>query len=112
MAENKKLQAASASSVIANPWSTLRRFTPARIGLGRTGVSLPTSIRVDFDRSVTLTLATDKPYEFHDKVQAYYPSDYFVRKVRVKERGKSEQAKSNRDDEHGKGKGKGKDKDH
>jgi ethanolamine ammonia-lyase small subunit len=34
--------------VIANPWSTLRRFTPAHVGLGRAGVSLPTAAQLAF----------------------------------------------------------------
>lgn len=29
--------------VIANPWSALRRLTPAHVGLGRAGVSVPTA---------------------------------------------------------------------
>ncbi len=33
---------------IANPWTHLRRHTPARIALGRTGVSLPTSEHLAF----------------------------------------------------------------
>ncbi|MRW94690.1 ethanolamine ammonia-lyase subunit EutC, partial [Duganella sp. FT80W] len=34
--------------VIANPWRTLRRYTDARIGLGRTGVSQPTAEQLAF----------------------------------------------------------------
>ncbi|GGP27065.1 ethanolamine ammonia-lyase subunit EutC [Silvimonas amylolytica] len=38
----------SSSPVIENPWQTLRRFTSARIALGRAGVSLPTDAQLAF----------------------------------------------------------------
>ena len=34
--------------VVENPWSTLRSYTDARIGLGRAGISLPTSEMLGF----------------------------------------------------------------
>jgi ethanolamine ammonia-lyase small subunit len=38
----------NSSSVVLNPWSVLRRHTPARIGLGRAGTSLPTGPQLAF----------------------------------------------------------------
>jgi hypothetical protein len=79
----------------------------------RFGASLPTTIRVDFDRAVSLSMETDQPHQFHNEVRGYYPADYFVTKVKVKEKhdkpdpGNSPHAN---DDSPGKNKGKGKGK--
>ena len=35
-------------TIVSNPWSALRRFTPAHVGLGRAGVSLPTTTQLAF----------------------------------------------------------------
>jgi ethanolamine ammonia-lyase small subunit len=35
-------------TVTQNPWEALRKLTPARIGLGHAGTSLPTSAQLDF----------------------------------------------------------------
>uniref|UniRef100_UPI0037C902D7 ethanolamine ammonia-lyase light chain EutC n=1 Tax=Luteitalea sp. TaxID=2004800 RepID=UPI0037C902D7 len=35
-------------AVVTNPWSALRRHTPAHVGLGRAGVSLPTATHLAF----------------------------------------------------------------
>jgi ethanolamine ammonia-lyase small subunit len=43
--------AAQAHPVVANPWTALRRFTDARIALGRAGVSLPTQAHLQFQQA-------------------------------------------------------------
>jgi ethanolamine ammonia-lyase small subunit len=46
---------------VADAWSTLRRYTPAHVGLGRAGVSLPTSVQLAF--GVAHALARDAVHE-------------------------------------------------
>ena len=41
--------------------------------------NLPEGIAVDFNRSVSLNMFTDRPYDYHDQVAARYPNDdHFV----------------------------------
>lgn len=74
----------------------------------RAGVQLPSIITIDFSRSVSLTMETDRPYVYHDKVVAYYPSGYFA-KVKIKDDNRGSHFDDRRDDDHP-GKGWGKDK--
>ncbi|MBS0663373.1 MAG: hypothetical protein JSR48_08905 [Verrucomicrobia bacterium] len=79
-------------------------------GSWRVGARLPDGIRVDFNRAVSLKLETDRPYLYHDKVLAYYPTNYFA-KVKFKD-GHDRRRDNDRDDrrdrdEHDRGRGKG-----
>ena len=46
---------------------------------------LPDGIRVDFNRSVTVNMYTDRPYLYHQQVVARYPSNYFGARVRLRD---------------------------
>ncbi len=63
------------SSVIENQWAFLREYTEARIGLGRTGVSIPTNHLLDFQLAhaqaqdaVHLPLDTEQVVEQLNKI--------------------------------------------
>jgi hypothetical protein len=50
----------------------------------RAGAGLPGRIDFDLRHSVALTMETDRPYIYHEKVVTYYAPDYFQR-VKIKE---------------------------
>jgi len=41
-------------TLVKDTWAALRRFTPARVALGRTGVSLPTARQLDLQEALAL----------------------------------------------------------
>lgn len=53
-------------------------------GQWRSGRNLPDYINVDFGRNVSLTMATDRPYLYHQQIVARYPSNYFGTRVRIR----------------------------
>lgn len=87
-------------------------------GTWRFAAQLPTAIRVDFGRAVALTLESDRPYTYHDRVRVYYPETYFT-KVKFKHDSDRRPDRADappgqngdRDDSPGRGKGRGKGKD-
>ena len=62
-------------------------------GQWRSDRRLPDYVRVDFNRSVTVNMFTDRPYTYHSQVVARYPSNYFGTRVRVRD--------DDRHDDHG-----------
>lgn len=56
----------------------------AERGRWRYGRNLPDSLRVDFNRSVTLSIGGSRPYDHHQQVVARYPANYFGTRVRLR----------------------------
>jgi hypothetical protein len=69
-------------------------------GQWRSDRNLPASVNIDFDRSVALTMATDRPYTFHQQVIARYPTNYFGAHVRRQDDDRREQRSDDRRDDH------------
>jgi ethanolamine ammonia-lyase small subunit len=51
-------------TLVKDAWASLRRYTPARVGLGRTGVSLPTERHLELQEGLALARdAVHTPFE-------------------------------------------------
>lgn len=85
-------------------------------GAWRFGVELPSVFSVDLNHCVSVTMTTDRPWEYHRDIVVYYPSNYFAKVRLVKEspgRGEPSRGKPHDDDDdRGKGHGRGKSRNH
>ncbi len=61
-------------TLVKNSWAALRQFTPARVGLGRTGVSLPTARHLEIQESLALA---------RDAVHADFEADIIAAELRT-----------------------------
>lgn len=69
-------------------------------GTWRTSRTLPNYVSIDFGRSVTLTMETDRPYVHNVEVRRYYPRDYFAH-VRTRAGARfDDRGPPHRDDDH------------
>jgi hypothetical protein len=73
-----------------------RMWFYAERGRWRYGRNLPDSLRVDFNRSVTLSITGSRPYDYHQQVVARYPANYFGTRVRLRD----DDRHDNRRDDH------------
>jgi len=68
-------------------------------GQWRSGRNLPEFISIDFGRSISLTMATDRPYVYHQQVVARYPSNYFGARVRLRDEERHERVNDHREND-------------
>ncbi|MDB6113598.1 MAG: hypothetical protein JWQ62_543 [Lacunisphaera sp.] len=70
-------------------------------GQWRSSRNLPDSVRVDFNRSVTVAMATDRPYAFHSQIVSRYPANYFDTRVRLRDDDRHDNGRGENNDKHG-----------
>jgi ethanolamine ammonia-lyase small subunit len=76
--------------VVPNPWDNLKQFTPARIALGRAGISLPTRASLDFQLAHALARdAVHIPVDFAELEQRLHFMGYQT--VTLKTRAENQQ---------------------
>ena len=76
--------------LVPNPWDSLKQFTPARIALGRAGISLPTRASLDFQLAHALARdAVHIPVDFAKLEQRLHCMGYQT--VTLKTRAENQQ---------------------